>query len=77
MPLYDYKCDKCDVTMEVYRHSSKDPHPVCEKCGTDMRRMLHPAAVIYKAGGFYTTEYGKGKEHLKRDRDGGGSTDKK
>jgi predicted nucleic acid-binding Zn ribbon protein len=32
-----------------------------------MRRVLHPSAVIYKAGGFYTTEYGKGKQHLAKD----------
>ncbi|HBC76706.1 MAG: hypothetical protein A2008_11075 [Candidatus Wallbacteria bacterium GWC2_49_35] len=68
MPLYEYKCEKCKNTKEVYKHTSKEPHPNCENCGTEMRRVLHPSAVIYKAGGFYTTEYGKGKQHLEKDK---------
>lgn len=68
MPLYEYKCDRCKCTQEVYKHSSKEAHPVCEACGVEMRRVLHPSAVIYKAGGFYTTEYGKGKQHITKDK---------
>ncbi len=72
MPLYVYKCEKCSASIEVYMHSSKEPHPKCEKCETEMRRVLHANPVIYKTGGFYTTEYGKGKDHLARDRSGSG-----
>jgi len=73
MPLYVYKCEKCNTSIEVYMHSSKEPHPKCEKCEAEMRRVLHANPVIYKASGFYTTDYGKGKDHLARDRTGGGS----
>lgn len=73
MPLYEYKCDKCSTTIEVYKHSSKEAHPNCEKCGTEMRRVLHPSAVIYKGTGFYTTDYGKGKD---KGGDGGSKSDK-
>ncbi|HOT74903.1 MAG TPA: zinc ribbon domain-containing protein [Candidatus Wallbacteria bacterium] len=76
MPLYEYKCDKCSYTKEYYKHSSKEPHPACETCGHEMRRVLHPSAVIYKAGGFYTTEYGKGKQHLAKDKPGGSDSSK-
>ncbi|HNY13307.1 MAG TPA: zinc ribbon domain-containing protein [Candidatus Wallbacteria bacterium] len=77
MPLYVYKCEKCNATIEVYMHSSKEPHPKCENCEAEMRRVLHANAVIYKTGGFYTTDYGKGKEHLARDRTGGSDSGKK
>lgn len=76
MPLYEYKCETCKCTQEVYKHSSKEPHPFCEKCGVEMRRVLHPSAVIYKAGGFYTTEYGKGKQHMAKDKNGGPDSSK-
>ncbi|MEZ7891133.1 MAG: zinc ribbon domain-containing protein [Candidatus Wallbacteria bacterium] len=68
MPLYEYKCDKCSKMVEVFMHSSKEPHPKCENCSSEMRRVLHPSAVIYKASGFYTTDYGKGKSHLAKDK---------
>lgn len=38
MPLYDYKCDRCDVITEKFGKVSEVK--VCEKCGDKMRRLI-------------------------------------
>jgi len=46
----------------------------CDECGASpVELVLYPVAIHYKGSGFYTTDYGKGKE-AKKDGDGGGSS---
>jgi len=41
---------------------SEAPPEVCEVCGEGpLERVLHPVAVHFKGSGFYTTDYGRGK----------------
>lgn len=28
----------------------------CERCGGQLRRVIHPTGIIFKGGGFYTTD---------------------
>jgi len=39
MPLYDFKCDMCDVVIEAFLHTAKDTRQ-CPKCGKEMRRLF-------------------------------------
>jgi putative FmdB family regulatory protein len=60
MPLYEYRCLKCEETFEVRQKFSDDPvasHPVC---GGEGRRMLSTPQLHFKGSGFYITDYGKG-----------------
>lgn len=44
----------------------------CDVCGASpVELVLYPVAIHYKGSGFYTTDYGKGKDAKK---DGGGSS---
>ena len=66
MPTYDYSCEKCNKTFEVFQ-SMKDP--VLKTCPRDLcrqkkwgkgkvRRLLGTGAgLIFKGSGFYTTDY--------------------
>lgn len=65
MPIYGYVCDQCGHEIEVM-HGISDPHPEqCVDCGGALRRRFYPIATIFKGGGFYHTEYGKGKDFKK------------
>jgi len=60
VPIYEYRCDDCGVTLEVLQKMSDDPLETCEQCGGRLHKVLHPVAIHFKGSGFYTTDYGKG-----------------
>lgn len=40
MPLYDYKCAKCDnIEVDFFVKRSSDPGPDCVHCGEPMKRL--------------------------------------
>ncbi|CEP66309.1 Putative regulatory protein, FmdB, Zinc ribbon domain [Moorella glycerini] len=56
MPIYEYKCAKCGV-FEQEQRITAPPLEKCPTCGGPVHRLIgHNISVIYKAGGFYTTE---------------------
>ncbi|HEY7332887.1 MAG TPA: FmdB family zinc ribbon protein [Candidatus Limnocylindria bacterium] len=56
MPTYDYQCRSCGHTIEVIHPMSEDGPTTCEVCGGELRRILHPAGIIFKGTGFYKTD---------------------
>lgn len=62
MPIYEYRCTECGHQFEVQQKFSDDPLQTCPKCKGKLRKVFHPAGVIFKGSGFYTTDYkGSGK----------------
>ena len=59
MPTYDYECDACGHTFELYQSISADPEKKCPECGKKkLRRLIGAgAAVVFKGSGFYQTDY--------------------
>lgn len=56
MPLYDYKCAKCQETTEV-RHGFKETYwEPCPKCGGKLNRVFNPAGIVFKGSGFYIND---------------------
>jgi putative FmdB family regulatory protein len=56
VPTYDYQCRSCGFITEVV-HSMLDEGPTaCERCGRQLRRVIHPSGIIFKGGGFYKTD---------------------
>ena len=60
MPIYEYRCDACGHTVEVFQKFSDAPLESCEVCGGHVSKVLHPVAIHFKGSGFYTTDYGRG-----------------
>ena len=59
MPTYDYECDACGHSFELFQ-SIKDPvKKKCPECGKPkLRRLIGTgAAVVFKGSGFYQTDY--------------------
>lgn len=54
MPTYDYRCSICNGVQEVLRQYGEDHKPVC--CGVIMERVWTSNPVIFKTGGFYSTD---------------------
>lgn len=45
MPIYEYKCPKCKATVDKMHSYSDKVEVACEKCKTQMRRMIGGAGV--------------------------------
>ncbi len=49
MPIYEYRCEKCEERFEEYLSSSTKPAPPCPKCGsTDVVRLVSPFATEWR-----------------------------
>lgn len=59
MPLYEFKCRQCEHNWEV-KLAYKAPVPDCPGCGsTDVRKVFHAAALVFKGSGWHVNDYGK------------------
>src|SRR4051794_29269041 len=70
MPTYDYKCDACGHQFEEMQSFKADPLKTCPKCGQDQLRRLFGtgAAILFKGGGFYETDYKRGEGYKKAEQ---------
>ena len=60
MPTYEYQCRTCGHHFEKMQRFSESPLTECPKCGGEVRRVIHPAGVIFKGSGWYITDSRKG-----------------
>jgi putative FmdB family regulatory protein len=59
MPTYDYVCDACQHSFELFQ-SMKDPaKKKCPECGKPKLRRLFGTGggIVFKGSGFYKTDY--------------------
>jgi putative FmdB family regulatory protein len=59
MPLYEYKCQKCNQVFEVIQKFVDAPVTVHENCGGAVEKLLSTSALQFKGSGFYITDYAK------------------
>lgn len=59
MPTYDYECDACGHTFELFQSISEPVEKKCPECKKlKLRRLFGTgAAVVFKGSGFYQTDY--------------------
>lgn len=56
MPTYEYACESCGTHVEVYQRFSDEPLTTCNVCGGKLRKVFHPAGILFKGSGFYVTD---------------------
>ncbi len=62
MPFYRYQCDGCGAKFKVLQQNGDQPIATCPECGQETTCRLAPrVGVIYKGGGYYTTDRRTGK----------------
>jgi putative FmdB family regulatory protein len=53
MPLYEYKCNSCDYTFEVF-HKTTEVIKRCERCSSvNVTRLLYTSSLKFNGAGFY------------------------
>jgi putative FmdB family regulatory protein len=52
LPIYTYECQSCSATLEKRQSFSEDPLTIHETCGGKLRRIIHPAGIVFKGSGF-------------------------
>lgn len=81
MPLYEYRCSKCDKVFEKLQKFSDAPLTVHEDCGGTVERLISTSGLHFKGSGFYITDYAKSGSAPKNASSGdsakGGKSDSK
>ena len=59
MPTYDYECDACGHSLEVFQGINDPVLKKCPECGKNKLKRLFGsgAAIVFKGSGFYQTDY--------------------
>ncbi len=61
MPIYAYRCERCDHAKDVIQKLSDVPLVVCPACGADaFRKQLTAPAFQLKGSGWYVTDFRDG-----------------
>src|SRR5687768_12210523 len=74
MPTYEYECTSCGQHIEVFQRFSEDALKTCGVCGGPLRKVFHPAGIVFKGSGFYSTD-SRAKSGSSPKKDGGSSSD--
>jgi putative FmdB family regulatory protein len=56
VPTYEYVCESCGTHVEVYQRFTDEPLTTCAVCGGKLRKVFHPAGILFKGSGFYVTD---------------------
>jgi putative FmdB family regulatory protein len=59
VPLYEYRCKKCQHTFEKIQQFSDAPVKKCPKCGGPVEQLLSAPALQFKGSGWYVTDYAR------------------
>ena len=77
MPTYEYICEACQNEFEKYQSIKSDAITLCPACGVERvrRKISGGAAILFKGGGFYETDYRSAgyNEAKKKDTADGGA----
>jgi len=68
MPLYEYKCKKCGLSVEEIQKVGDRPLEKCSRCGGVLEKVISSPAIQFKGTGWYVTDYankGKKREETK------------
>jgi putative FmdB family regulatory protein len=79
MPTYEYECQKCGHSFELFQSIKDAPRKTCikPKCRGRAKRLLGTGAgLLFKGSGFYITDYRKPgyKDAAKKDSSAPSST---
>jgi putative FmdB family regulatory protein len=76
VPLYEYQCLPLKHRFEVRQGFSDEPVSACPECGGPVRRVIHPAGIVFKGSGFYATDSRSSKSAASKSEKKAESADK-
>ncbi|MFZ4857044.1 MAG: FmdB family zinc ribbon protein [Desulfuromonadaceae bacterium] len=69
MPVYEYRCDACNIQFELRQKFSDPPADKCPKCSGAVRKLVSAASFSLKGAGWYGDGYGAKAEPAKSEGD--------
>ncbi len=57
MPIYEYKCNRCDEIFEIFHKIEEDCKVTCPKCLGPAKKLISATNFILKGSGFYVNDY--------------------
>jgi len=60
MPIYEYRCEKCQHQFDLFQKITDEPVKDCPECGGPVCKLISSTSFILKGSGWYVTDYGKG-----------------
>ncbi len=75
MPTYDYECDACNHSFELFQSITAKHIRKCPECGKlKIKRLIGTGStIIFKGSGFYQTDY-RSEEYKSRQKAENSST---
>lgn len=59
MPIYEYKCLKCNREFEAVQKFSDAPVRQCSVCGGPVKKLISHSSFHLKGSGWYLTDYAR------------------
>ena len=59
MPIYEYKCQKCNYEFEQLQKFSDSPLTQCPRCKGEIKKLVSHSSFHLKGSGWYLTDYSK------------------
>ena len=57
MPIYEYRCKKCNHQFEVFQKLNEENLKNCPRCGGPLQKVISSPAIQFKGSGWYITDY--------------------
>lgn len=57
MPIYEFRCEKCDAKFELLLQTGEKLPEICDLCGGRLVKLIHAPAIQFKGSGWYVTDY--------------------
>ncbi|MGD0585514.1 MAG: zinc ribbon domain-containing protein [Oryzomonas sp.] len=58
MPVYEYRCNACNIQFELRQKFSDSPADRCPKCGGTVRKLVSAVSFSLKGAGWFGDGYG-------------------
>ncbi|MDB2611770.1 zinc ribbon domain-containing protein [Gammaproteobacteria bacterium] len=63
MPIYEYKCSKCEYQFELIQRFSDNPVEICPECNKQaVTKLVSAPSFRLKGGGWYETDFKTGSK---------------
>ena len=69
MPVYEYRCNVCNVQFELRQKFSDPPADRCPKCGGTVRKLVSAVSFSLKGAGWFGDGYGAKAESTNSEGD--------
>lgn len=62
MPIYEFSCSDCNSVFEILILPKDEEPEKCEKCGSEIKRLISTSSFHLKGSGWYATDYKDGND---------------